>query len=125
MHENGTSRGIRAQRQVNEQEASRSESENGHGNATTPARRVRRRLGRHSPTSKQTPNVRREDENSLTDQSRQDEMDVRKLELMERRLDFDIMTQSEEGLSTEAVEYLRLQRQLILEKARLLSQQRM
>ncbi|KAE9008602.1 hypothetical protein PR003_g15594 [Phytophthora rubi] len=42
-----------------------------------------------------------------------------KLKVMERQLELDIMTYNEEGLSAEAVEYLRLQRAQILRKIRL------
>ncbi|KAL3672948.1 hypothetical protein V7S43_002250 [Phytophthora oleae] len=43
---------------------------------------------------------------------------VKQLEVMERQLDWNIMTRSEEELSAEAVEYLRLQRAQILQKIR-------
>ncbi|GMF14706.1 unnamed protein product [Phytophthora fragariaefolia] len=45
--------------------------------------------------------------------------DEKKLEVMERQLDLDIMTCDEAGLSVEAKEYLRLQRAQILRKIRL------
>ncbi|ETI42775.1 hypothetical protein F443_12161 [Phytophthora nicotianae P1569] len=45
-------------------------------------------------------------------------LEMRKVEVMERQLDLQIMTQSQEGLSDEAVEYLRWQRHLVLAKMR-------
>jgi hypothetical protein len=47
-----------------------------------------------------------------------DEVALRKVEVMERRLELEIMTRSEDGLSPEAVEYVRWQRQLVLIKMR-------
>ncbi|EGZ10045.1 hypothetical protein PHYSODRAFT_260611 [Phytophthora sojae] len=47
-----------------------------------------------------------------------DEVKLRKVVAMERRLDLDTMTQGEDGLSPEAQEYLRWQRQQILRKMR-------
>ncbi|KAF1786026.1 hypothetical protein GQ600_19970 [Phytophthora cactorum] len=41
-----------------------------------------------------------------------------KVVVMERRLDLEIVTQSQEGLSDDAVEYLRWQRRLVLAKMR-------
>ncbi|EGZ04646.1 hypothetical protein PHYSODRAFT_308183 [Phytophthora sojae] len=43
----------------------------------------------------------------------------KRLEVMERQLEVEIMTYNEDGLSAEAVEYLRLQRSRILRKVRL------
>ncbi|KAG6962079.1 hypothetical protein JG688_00008783, partial [Phytophthora aleatoria] len=45
-------------------------------------------------------------------------LEMRKVVVMERRLDLEIMTQSQEGLSDDAVEYLRWQRRLVLAKMR-------
>ncbi|KAF4141273.1 hypothetical protein GN958_ATG09538 [Phytophthora infestans] len=44
-----------------------------------------------------------------------DDDDTGMARVLERRLELDIMTQSEVGLSAEAKEYLRLQRRLILQ----------
>lgn len=48
----------------------------------------------------------------------EEDIGAKKMEVMERQLDLDIMTFSEDGLSPEAVEYLRLQRAWILRKIR-------
>ncbi|KAF1792995.1 hypothetical protein GQ600_26267 [Phytophthora cactorum] len=45
-------------------------------------------------------------------------LEMRKVVVMERRLDLEIMTQSQEGLSDDAVEYPRWQRRLVLAKMR-------
>jgi len=75
----------------------------------TPARRVRQRL--HTAA----------DSDGAQHARVGDGVDAKKVELMERRLDLDVMTYSEEGLSAEAVEYLHLQRKQILRKAQELS----
>ncbi|KAL3672949.1 hypothetical protein V7S43_002251 [Phytophthora oleae] len=50
--------------------------------------------------------------------SKAEELEVRKLGIMERQLDLQIMTQSEAGLPTDAVRYIRWQRHLVMEKMR-------
>ncbi|KAE8966932.1 hypothetical protein PF011_g27755 [Phytophthora fragariae] len=89
-------------------------------------RRVRQRLDLDSPRSIELPMspfrpqspefvspVPQKAKPSLSD-----DVKLGKVMTMERRLDLDIMTQSEHGLSAEAVEYLRWQRQQILRKMR-------
>lgn len=49
-------------------------------------------------------------------ETRDDQKSKAMVRMMERRLELDIMTQSDVGLSAEAKEYLALQRQLILQR---------
>ncbi|OWZ13120.1 hypothetical protein PHMEG_00013614 [Phytophthora megakarya] len=50
-------------------------------------------------------------------------LDTKKLEVVERQLEWNIMTRSEDDLSAEGIEYLRLQRDQILRKMRMQTQE--
>ncbi|KAG7393167.1 hypothetical protein PHYBOEH_006165 [Phytophthora boehmeriae] len=85
---------------------SRDEDEEGE----TAGRRVRRRVETTEQSPRNAP--------AKTSPSMLEKAEMKKAGVMERQLEMEMMTKSDEGLSDEAVEYLRLQRQLILGKLR-------